>query len=56
MLDEGKTCLSSKTLEMLVLLRVNRGFMEHMRKTYPALSAQQFNMTVPEVDDDDDEQ
>jgi hypothetical protein len=36
----------AKALEMLVLLRINRDFMEYMRATYPHLSLQQFNMTV----------
>jgi hypothetical protein len=47
-LDEGNTCLKPTTIEMLVLLRINRDFMEYMRATYPHLSLQQFNMTVPD--------
>jgi hypothetical protein len=45
-LTEGKTCLSSTTIEMLVILRINRTFMEFMRKNNPQLSRQQFNATV----------
>ncbi|KAJ1627768.1 hypothetical protein T492DRAFT_876142 [Pavlovales sp. CCMP2436] len=45
-LNDGNACLSSKTMEMLVILRVSRKFMEYLRKTYPHLSQQQFNETV----------
>ncbi|KAG8466564.1 hypothetical protein KFE25_007943 [Diacronema lutheri] len=55
-LDESNTCLKSTTIEMLVLLRINRDFMEYMRANYPHLSLQPFNMTVPDpaADADDD--
>ena len=33
-MDKGNTLLSDKYLEMLVVLRMNRKFMEHMRDHY----------------------
>jgi len=52
-LDEGNTCLKPTTVEMLVLLRINRDFMDFMRATYPHLSQQPFNVTVPDPADAD---
>ena len=43
---EGNSLLSNKHLEMLTLLRINRKFMEHMRKYYNHKSKDEFKMTV----------
>ena len=51
-MTEGNTLLSDAELEMLVVLQMNRGFMEFMRtKHYAYLPLQQFLMAVvDEVD------
>ena len=42
----GNTLLGNEELEMLVLLRINRQFMEHMRIHHPEVSNQgTFNQT-----------
>ena len=38
--------MNSEEINMLSVLRVNRGFMEYMRKKYPNVSGQHFRMTV----------
>ncbi|KAK3246720.1 hypothetical protein CYMTET_43755 [Cymbomonas tetramitiformis] len=45
-LVDGNTLLSDAEIEMIVLLRMNREFMEYMRRNFGNLSRQQFNMTV----------
>ena len=47
-MNDGNTLLGDKHLEMLVVLRMNRSFMEFMRKHYFAeiKAMQPFNMTV----------
>ena len=44
--------LGDEELEMLVILRMNRAFMEHMRGAYPeltkTLAKQHFGMTLVE--------
>ena len=45
-MDEGNSLLSENYLEKLTLLRMNRPFMEFMRKHYNHVSEQGFNMTV----------
>ena len=37
-LTEGNSLLNDKELEMIVVLRMNRKFMEFMRKEYPELT------------------
>ena len=55
-LTDGNTLLSDEELEMLVILRMNRKFMEFMRERYPdltkSLMRQHFGCTVvdPEAD------
>jgi hypothetical protein len=38
-LTEGNTLLADKELEMIVILRMNRNFMEFMRTEYPELTS-----------------
>ena len=45
-MDEGNSLLSSKHLEMLTVLRINRKFMEFMRMHYNDKSRDAFQMTV----------
>ncbi len=45
-LTEGNTLLGDEELEMLVVLRMNREFMEFMRERYNHLTKQQFARTV----------
>ena len=51
-LNEGNTLLSDEELEMLVILRMNRDFMEFMREKYPELASEHakqcFGMTLVE--------
>ena len=49
-LTEGNTLLSDEELEMLVILRMNRDFMQFMREHYGHLAKETFGKTV--VDDD----
>ena len=39
-MNKGNTLLSDEDVDMLVALRMNRAFMEHMRKKHPDLSGQ----------------
>ena len=55
----GNTLLSAKEINMVVVLRVNRAYMNYMREHHPEVSGQQFNMTVVKFadnkcDEDDD--
>lgn len=50
-LDEGNTLLADEEVEMLTVLRINRGFMEYMRDQYPYVVHQQFGQTVVEEED-----
>ena len=56
-LTEGNSLLDSKELEMLVILRMNRDFMEFMREHYPdlatSLANQHFGYTTVEVEQDE---
>ena len=45
-LTDGNTLLSPAELSMIVVLRMNRRFMEYMRKNYGHLPRQRFKMTV----------
>ena len=45
-LTNGNSLMNSEEINMLSVLRVNRGFMEYMRKKYPNVSGQHFRMTV----------
>ena len=56
-LTEGNTLLSDEELEMLVILRMNRDFMEFMRAHYNHLTNDHFGHTVvsPEDGEDSDE-
>ena len=47
-MNDGNTLLGDKHLEMLVVLRMNRAFMQFMRDNYYAeiKKLQPFNMTV----------
>ena len=42
---EGNMLLHTEEINMLVMLRMNRGFIQHMREIYPRLSGQNFNGT-----------
>lgn len=48
-LTEGNTLLGSEELEMLVVLRMNRNFMELMRKRYANVTLDQFNEPRPRL-------
>ena len=56
MLTEGRTLLSDDELEMLVILRMNREFMEFMREHYAdlitKLAKQHFGCTVVDPEED----
>lgn len=58
-LTDGNTLLSPGELSMIVVLRMNRRFMEYMRKYYGHLPRQRFKMTVvtqsENANDSDDE-
>ena len=45
----GNTLLDTEEINMLVVLRMNREFIQHMRKIYPKLSGQNFNGTLVTV-------
>jgi hypothetical protein len=47
---DANTLLGDKEIEMLVMLRMNREFMEYMRKNINALSKQQFETTIIRFD------
>jgi hypothetical protein len=49
-LDEGNTLLDDAELEMLVVLRMNREFMEFMRTNYNHLTKDHFGCTVVNPD------
>ena len=53
-LTTGNTLLSDEEVEMLVILRMNRAFMEFMRTHYGHIVKQQFNQTIVDADLDDD--
>ena len=50
-LTEGNSLLSHEEINMVVLLRMNRSFMERMREQYSKMSQQSFNMTLNFGDD-----
>jgi len=54
-LTEGNSVLSDDELEMLVMLRMNRKFMQYMRTHYAHLTKDPFGHTVvsPDVDGGD---
>jgi len=43
---EENTLLDTEEINMLVVLRVHREFIQHMREIYPKLSSQIFNGTL----------
>ena len=43
---KNNTLLGDEEMEMVVVLRMNRQFMQYMREHYKAEAAQAFNMTV----------
>jgi len=43
---EGNMLLDTEEINMLVVLRMNREFIECMREMYPKLSGQNFNQTL----------
>ncbi len=51
-LDDGNTLLGDQELEMLVVLRMNRSFMLHMRQNYSkeVKHLQPFNQTVVDTE------
>jgi hypothetical protein len=48
-LTDGNTLLSDEEVEMLVVLRMNKSFMEFMRQNYPEVGKQAFKMTVVDI-------
>ena len=53
-LTKANSVMSPREINMLTVLRMNRDFMAYMRKKYPAVSRQHFQMTV--VSDDMNEE
>ncbi|KAK3276169.1 hypothetical protein CYMTET_15742 [Cymbomonas tetramitiformis] len=51
-LHDGNTLLGDEELEMIVVLRMNRHYMEYMRANFNHLSRQQFAMSVARDDDE----
>jgi len=47
----GNSLLSTKEINMVVVLRVNRAYMSYMREHYPHVSRQHFKMTVLKLSD-----
>jgi len=43
---ERNTLLDTEKINMLVVLRLNREFIQHMREIYPKLSDQNFDQTL----------
>ena len=51
-MTDAHLLMKHDALEMMVVLRMNREFMEFMRKKHNNLSLQQFGKTIVEIDDD----
>ena len=45
-MTDGHTVMKQDSLEKLVVLRMNRDFMQYMRKKYNHLTKQQFGQTL----------
>jgi len=43
---EGNKLLDTEEINMLIVLRMNREFIQHMHEIYPKLSGQNFNQTL----------
>ena len=43
---DGNMLLDTEEINMLIVLRMNREFIQHMREIYPKLSGQNFNGTL----------
>ena len=54
-LTEGNTVLNDEELEMLVILRMNRSFMDFMRAHYNHLSKDAFGRTIVHDDEGGDD-
>ena len=54
-LTEGNTLLADEELEMLVILRMNRNFMQFMRENYNELTTDHFQRTVVDEQEGDDQ-
>ena len=52
---KGNTLLSGAEVNMLVVLRMNRRFMVHMREHHPEVPQQYFHMTVLGMADNKDD-
>ena len=48
-MTDGHTAMKQDSLEKLVVLQMNREFMEFMRKKYNHLSKQQFGQTLVQL-------
>jgi len=44
--NDGNTLLNTEEINILVVLRMNREFIQHMREIKPKLSGQNFNGTL----------
>ena len=53
---DGNTLLAPEEVEMLSVLRMNRGYMENSRSKYAEEAKQQFKMTVVEEHEQEHEQ
>ena len=54
-MTDAHLLMNDDALEMMVVLRINREFMEYMRKKHNNLTRQQFGKTVVELEDMDQE-
>ena len=50
MCHDGNTPLDTEEINMLVVLHMNREFIQHMREIYPKLSGQNFNGTLVKLE------
>ena len=48
-MTDAHTLMNPECLEMLVVLRMNHSFMEHMRRKYSHWAKEQFGMTLVEL-------
>ena len=49
-MNEGNTLLSDDEVTMAVILRINREWMEYMRKAHAAEARQAYNMTLIDLE------
>ena len=55
-MTDGNTLLANKEMEMLVMLRMNKKFMEFTRQHYPHVSDEQFALGTLLTEEDNKEE